>query len=360
MGWRRQIASRLAARCWLAAAGFGLAAVWAMGPAVAAEPDPVVAARVADHEVLAADVVRIVELANPQATGSARWALEAQALEAIINQRLIDHACAERGLEVTAEEVETRRQALRKQLIDRGGSWDDFLRRRHLDEAGLRQELVGQLQLEKCAATLVTPQKLSAFFQTHREEFDGRAVRVRHILLRPAGPATEASLGELMRAAAQLRTRIESGETSFEDAVRARSAGPSRRRGGDLGWVERNTPWQAPLVSAALGLQPEQISPPVLSAWGVHLIQATELREGTRDLNEVRGELVHRVAADELRQLAEEQRKKVPVEYTGQMPYRDPATGRLVPPTTAAGSAASESAVPGSAGPQAEPSGPAP
>jgi peptidyl-prolyl cis-trans isomerase SurA len=99
--------------------------------------------------------------------------------------------------------------------------------------------------------------------------------RARHILLRtdPQHPVRE----QLDRMN-DIRKRIVGGQTSFAQMARQYSEDGSGSRGGDLGWA---APGQfVPEFEKALtALQPGQISEPVVSRYGVHLIQLMERRE---------------------------------------------------------------------------------
>lgn len=99
--------------------------------------------------------------------------------------------------------------------------------------------------------------------------------RARHILLRssPQQPA-----GDLVKRLADIRRQITSGQGSFPQMARQYSEDGSAARGGDLGWAPPGM--FVPEFERALNaLQPGQISEPVVSRFGVHLIQLIERRE---------------------------------------------------------------------------------
>jgi len=99
--------------------------------------------------------------------------------------------------------------------------------------------------------------------------------RARHILLR-AGPdaseaAARAKLGEF-------RKQVVAGSADFAELARSNSQDGSAAQGGDLGWA---SPGQfVPEFEAAMNqLAPGQISEPLVSRFGVHLIQLTDRRK---------------------------------------------------------------------------------
>lgn len=134
--------------------------------------------------------------------------------------------------------------------------------------------------------------------------------RARHILLRTGELITQ---DEAKRRIAQLRERIEQGE-DFAALARVHSDDTgSASSGGDLGWL---TPGQASpdFERAVEGLALNELSAPVRTPYGVHLIQVQERREHDisveLSLNSARQQ-VHARKADErydqwLRQLRDE------------------------------------------------------
>jgi peptidyl-prolyl cis-trans isomerase SurA len=97
---------------------------------------------------------------------------------------------------------------------------------------------------------------------------------VRHILIRPKDANAEA---DALRRLTQIRKAIAQGEVSFEDAAKAHSEDASAARGGDLGWASPGT--MVPEFEQAMNaLAPKDISEPVGSRFGLHLIQVQERR----------------------------------------------------------------------------------
>lgn len=99
--------------------------------------------------------------------------------------------------------------------------------------------------------------------------------RVRHILIRPSGSVTIASAKEQL---SDMRKQIVGGMASFAQLARQYSQDSSATRGGDLGWAKPGQ-YVPEFEQAVNQLRPGQISEPVVSRFGVHLIQVMERRE---------------------------------------------------------------------------------
>ncbi len=101
--------------------------------------------------------------------------------------------------------------------------------------------------------------------------------RARHILLRPNAQLSEAAARDKLN---DFRRRIQTGQTDFATLARENSQDGSAEQGGDLGWAY---PGQfVPEFEAVMNrLVPGQISQPLISRFGVHLIQLLERRNTT-------------------------------------------------------------------------------
>jgi peptidyl-prolyl cis-trans isomerase SurA len=110
--------------------------------------------------------------------------------------------------------------------------------------------------------------------------------RARHILLRPGGKLSQtAARGQL----AEYKRQIESGKVDFADLAKAHSQDGSAANGGDLGWVTSGT-FVPEFEEAMNKLKPGEIADPVVSRFGVHLIQLLARREAPiseKDLREL-------------------------------------------------------------------------
>lgn len=99
--------------------------------------------------------------------------------------------------------------------------------------------------------------------------------QARHILLRVDNKmTTEKAVAEL----AEFKRRIQAGNADFASLARDNSQDASAKSGGDLGWTRAGQ--FVPEFEEVLDrLAPGQISDPVVSRFGVHLIQVVARRE---------------------------------------------------------------------------------
>ncbi|AEG94904.1 peptidylprolyl isomerase [Ramlibacter tataouinensis] len=108
--------------------------------------------------------------------------------------------------------------------------------------------------------------------------------RARHILLRP-GP--QLSEGAARAQLAEFKRRVEAGQAEFAQLARQHSQDGSARNGGDLGWA--NPGMFVPEFEETMNtLAPGQIAEPIVSRFGVHLIQLVERRQAQLSQREQR------------------------------------------------------------------------
>lgn len=138
---------------------------------------------------------------------------------------------------------------------------------------------------------------------------------VRHILLKIGPTQSEQVARERL---ADYKRRIQSGQASFAELARAHSQDASAADGGELGWV---APGQlVPQFEQAMNnLDPGQISDPVTTRFGVHLIQVEGRREqvltGAEQRELARNMLREKKAEEAFETWAREVRGRAYVEY---------------------------------------------
>ena len=108
--------------------------------------------------------------------------------------------------------------------------------------------------------------------------------RARHVLLRTS-PQLNAEVAS--KRLSEYRQQIESGRRGFEDVARQFSEDGSAPAGGDLGWSAPGV--MVPEFEEAMNALPlNGLSAPVVSRFGVHLIQVLERREVAVDPKQLR------------------------------------------------------------------------
>jgi len=311
-----------------------LLSLLAPGPASAASAasDSEVAARAGDEKILVEDVEQALNegLGDRELTDAVRPRLQAEALELVVDQRLILARLRRAGQAAGKLKLDRAIAGLQAAAERRGQSFDDFLRENGQTERGLRRQLEWRLSWAAWLDAQLTDEARQTYFDAHRREFDGTELHVSHILLAIEEPRTAATVQDAIERAAALRKQIVEGDLSFVAAAEEHSRGPSRRNGGALGFIPRRGRMSEEFSAAAFALEEEQISPPVVSAFGVHLILRGKERPGDKSAGDVREELDPHVIRHLFRGMADDERARTRIEFTGALPHLDPTTGEAI------------------------------
>lgn len=107
----------------------------------------------------------------------------------------------------------------------------------------------------------------------------GEQVRARHILISVAADASEADKQIALAEAISLTQRLRAGEDFAELALQYSDDTGSAQQGGDLGFFPRGQ-MVTEFEDAAFSLPIGEISDPVLSQFGYHIIEVLETRPG--------------------------------------------------------------------------------
>ena len=131
--------------------------------------------------------------------------------------------------------------------------------------------------------------------------------------------------------AKQIKQEIAAGKISFAKAAEQHSAAPTAKDGGDLGFISRHDPMPEAFSTVAFALEKDQVSDPVATQYGVHLIQCREIKPGQQTIADVREELEQAIAEYLFSWLAEKERPAAKIEFTGKLPHFKPGTEEVVP-----------------------------
>ncbi len=108
--------------------------------------------------------------------------------------------------------------------------------------------------------------------------------RARHILMRPT---SQSSQELIQRQMLEMKRQVETGARKFEDLAKQHSLDESANQGGDLGFAPPGA--YVPEFETALNaLKPGAVSYPVVTRFGVHLIQVVERKDVQVDPKQLR------------------------------------------------------------------------
>ncbi|HZA13421.1 MAG TPA: SurA N-terminal domain-containing protein [Myxococcaceae bacterium] len=148
------------------------------------------------------------------------------------------------------------------------------------------------------------PDEIAAFARDHAKEIadyyeankfaynQPEQVRARHILIKVEKDAPAEKKADARKRIEDLRKQIVEGGKDFAELAGQHSEDPgSKQQGGDLGFNSADA-WVKPFADAAFALKPGEVSAPVESDFGVHLIKVEEKRAAqNKELKQVESEI---------------------------------------------------------------------
>ena len=262
-----------------------------------------VAAEVNSERILMTDVNRMLEslkAAEPSLSGDSAQAKEAlanlrgQILNNLIEHRLMVQEARRLKIAPSKEEVDKAFNEFKgrfpddatfKQAIAKEGKSADDLRR--LISEGLQVFEIGK---QWGADVTVTDDEMGKFYRDNVADFAlPEGINVRHILVAFKPNATQADKDKARAKAQDLLKKAQAG-TDFAKLALEYSEDPgSKNEGGSLRWITRDTPFVQKFLDAAFKANVGQITNPVETEFGYHLIKVDERKAaGTMPLADAR------------------------------------------------------------------------
>lgn len=265
---------------------FAVIALTLSGAAFGALVDGIVAT--VDTEVILQSDIRddiAPFMANLQSQGVSGAALEQEfqkaaqaALEQAVEQRILYREATTAGLSVRDEDVEDRINKIKKQykspeefmkaLEETGATMSEFRERVKKQIMAISMGMMKRREFEKDAVILEPD--MAQYYQDHQSDFSHpeRAKVWRIFLGAEKDPAQRKKVQAKLEA---LREELTLG-ADFAELAKKQSEGPDAAEGGLVGWVAQGD-LVPELEKAVFALEPGQISEPVETEWGFHLLK---------------------------------------------------------------------------------------
>ncbi len=197
-------------------------------------------------------------------------AVKFQALQSLIETAIIRQEIANRGLTASEGEVKEELQT----LIDLFPSVDDYkaqLKMAGIEEDLLKAQIAQDIQFKKLKREIIgdLPIEDSEIKEAYEE------VRPSHILILPDDD-TEEGWAKAEAKAWQIHAEVDAD--NFAELAQSYSEDSSAERGGDIGYISRGQTVQE-FEATAFALALAEISEPVRSQFGYHIIMLTDRRD---------------------------------------------------------------------------------
>jgi len=173
--------------------------------------------------------------------------------------------------ELLAQEAEKRKMSETPEVAEQVAN----LRRELMIRALVQDEIGNKLKVEE--------KDVEEYFKAHPDEFSGDTVHLRHIVVQNEDEAKD------------IKARLTKNE-SFDDLAKKHSQdSATAAKGGDLGFLSREQVLPE-FARVAFSLKPGEVSDPVKTPFGFHVIKLMERKKGQpASLDQVKGQLQRRL-----------------------------------------------------------------
>jgi peptidyl-prolyl cis-trans isomerase SurA len=259
-------------------------------PALAQRLDGI-AAVVNEEVVLESDVEEQLALflmrAQAAPDSSMIDTLRRQILNQLIDEKLIVAEAKRQGMTVSDAEVEKQVSTAIAEAVQRMGGPQNFqaqLARENLTEQKLREKYRAEISRQMMAERLVRKQlppknvtaaEAEAYFKTNKTKFPRVPPEVRIQVIQIPASADSTVDKKARDQAVAARKRILAGEKFAKVAAEVSEDPTSAKSGGDLGFIGRGA-LEASVENAAFTLKRGEVSQPVRSAYGWHILETLE------------------------------------------------------------------------------------
>jgi peptidyl-prolyl cis-trans isomerase C len=210
--------------------------------------------------------------------------------------------------------------------------------------AEVRLKIIQRLKWENYAKAQATDTALKRYIEENKDSINGAQVRASHILLMVDPNAPPAEKEKVKQKLLGIKKEIESGKISFADAANKYSEDPinvQAKAGGDLNYFPRKGHFIEAFSAAAFQLKKGEVSEPVETEYGFHLIQVTDKQDGQPiDLQQMRESIFNSFATDLQERVITDGRKAAKIEIKPmpddlfQAPPTETAPGGAAPAAT--------------------------
>jgi parvulin-like peptidyl-prolyl isomerase len=200
-----------------------------------------------------------------------------RAFESVVESFLKSQAAEREGIQVSRGDV---RKAIDQRIKDEmgGGKLEGATPQEKAQfEAQLRQLMPEDLQRKQMLIEALDKKLRERFKPTEADVIASyNEAKIRHILVKTIDK--KLSDADAKKKADALYARVKAGE-DFAKLAKENSDDPgSKENGGDLGWINSESPMVPEFKTAALSLKKGEISPVVKSIYGYHILKADDTR----------------------------------------------------------------------------------
>jgi len=313
---------------------FLFAIVLTSAPTHAAEPQTQrkFAARVDDKPIYVDQVQHELALAfkGRKIEPAAQKIVEAEMLRQLIGRRLVVKYLTRKKRGASETDIDLAVSQFKKRLKQQSRTLKEYLLLSKQSEQEFRDQLAWKIAWSRYLERNLTDKNYQQYFNKHRRQYDGTQLRVAHLLLKVDSKAEQDALAATFQRAEAIREQIATDKITFSEAVQKHSTAPTAAKGGDIGLISRHEPMPESFSAAAFALQKDEVSSPIVTTFGVHLIRCLEIQPGKKTWQDVQQSLRPALMKYLFEWLTNQEREKAEIEFSPTVAHFKPGTRELV------------------------------
>ena len=252
-------------------------------PAKQEDDSKKVLATVNGENISQKDVNQMLSRYGNQIPAEQMPAVTKQILDGLITQKLIMQFVKDSKIEVSQAEIEKELNKVREEIKSNPGlegkTLEQVLETHGSTIDNLKSDIVISLSLEKHLGKDIDDKKIKAYFDENKAAYDNTERRASHILVDTRQMKADAELAQALEKIKKIKAEVDSGK-DFAEVAKQHSDCPSKDKGGDLSFFKRKGQMVEPFAAAAFALKVGQVSDPVKTPFGYHIIKVTEVKKG--------------------------------------------------------------------------------
>ncbi len=240
------------------------------------------------------------------------------AMDLLVNTKVLAQFLRAQRLEVKPADIDAVVAEYESSAKAQGSSLATELSNTNTTMDAFRERIARSLQWKQFVLGRATDAELKKYAEANKDFLNGTQVRASHILVElPDGADAKAKEAARQKLLA-IKAEIDGGKITFADAANKYSDDPGNKQtpsGGDLDFFPRKGRFIEPFSAKAFTMNKGEVSEPVETEFGLHLIQVTDRREGQPvEFEKAKPAILEQYAAELQEQIVKAERAKAKVQ----------------------------------------------
>ena len=252
------------------------------GTEAVAEAESDVIATVNGEKIIRKDFdkrMNVIKRMNQDVTRS----VQLQVVNQLTNKVLLNQFVEGQNIDVSDEEVQGELEKIsffmKSNPNNSEKSLEEILEVQDSNISELKNEVRKTLALSKYLDKRVSDDEKRSYFEANKSAFNDEKVKASHILIGTTELKTDAELEKAKQKIEEVKKEIDDG-ANFTEMAEKHSTCPSAENGGDIGFFQRKGSIVEEFAKVAFSMKVGEISEPVKTPFGYHIIKVTDKEEG--------------------------------------------------------------------------------